>query len=108
MNFFRRCNLSALVMNCALFPPRPEKAGDDCTVSAGQPPAEHLVVNADNVRFYLADLDRAVNHYKELRLIIPGCFALAAPLLLFRLKRRGFSNSRAVMTDEGLLVAASR
>ena len=107
MNFFRKCHLSALVMRYALFPPRPETGRIGSESPAASAP-EYSATSADDIRFYLADPDRAVNGRKELRLMFPGCFALAAPPLLFRLKRRGFSNGRAEISTEGLFLYASR
>ena len=43
-----------------------------------------------------APLERLLDGRGELRMLFPGCLPIAAPLLLFRLKRRGFS-SDAVM-----------
>jgi hypothetical protein len=43
-----------------------------------------------------------------LRIFVPCVFPLAAPYLLYRLKRTGFSGCRVTVTDGGLLVTASR
>jgi len=43
-----------------------------------------------------------------LKIFFPGVFPLAAPFLLYRLKRTGFSGCRVTVTDGGLLVTASR
>lgn len=96
-----RIYLTTLVISYALFPPHSKN------VRYNRGTAD-ITVRSDNVRFYLADLNRAVNQRGELRLLFPDCLALAAPLLLFRLKREGFSNCRALMTDEGLLLCAIR
>ncbi len=107
MNIRARLYFSLLVAGRALFPPPPAERGD--AGEATPPPAPgYLVVTVDVVRFYLADLNRAVNPRQELRLHFPGCFALVAPFLLFRLKRWGFSNGRAVKSADGLFLAASR
>lgn len=98
-----RIYLTARVISYALFPPRPENFRH---IRKGA--AEHIAMRGDNIRFYLADLNRAINREGELRLLFPGCFALAAPLLLFRLKRNGFSNCRALLTAEGVFLNASR
>jgi hypothetical protein len=102
-----RIYLTALVISYALFPPRPGNAGYN-RKAAAEPSSEDIAVSGDNVRFYLADLNRAINPQGELRLLFPGCLALAAPLLLFRLKREGFSNGRALMTAEGVFLSALR
>jgi hypothetical protein len=43
-----------------------------------------------------------------LKIFFPGVFPLAAPFLLYRLKRTGFSGCRVTVTDGGLLVTARR
>ena len=45
------------------------------------------------------------NHFP---LILPGVHSLLAPLIMFRLKRRGYSNCRVEVTDGGLVVHAVR
>jgi len=39
-------------------------------------------------------------------LILPGVHPLLAPLIMFRLKRRGFSNCRVEVSRNGLIVHA--
>ncbi|MDD2365669.1 MAG: hypothetical protein PHN84_05840 [Desulfuromonadaceae bacterium] len=46
--------------------------------------------------------------YSHFPLIIPGVHRLAAPLIMFRLKRRGYSNCRVDVTEGGLIVYAVR
>ena len=107
--------LTALVISYSIFPPRPENArnnrkatADSATPGIFDYSNSLIAVRSDNVRFLLADLNRAINTQGELRLLFPGCLALAAPLLLFRLKREGFSDCRALMTREGVLLSALR
>ncbi len=107
MNIFSRLFYSMQVAGWALFPPRAEKDGDRGDKAAAHS-SEYLEVERKDIRYYLVDLNRAVNRRQELRLHFPGCCALAAPFLLFRLKRWGFSNGRAVKSDQGLFLAASR
>jgi hypothetical protein len=45
------------------------------------------------------------NHFP---LILPGVYPLLAPLIMFRLKRRGFSNCRVDVSGNGLIVHAER
>jgi hypothetical protein len=45
------------------------------------------------------------NHFP---LILPGVYPLLAPLIMFRLKRRGFSNCRVDVSGTGLIVYAER
>ncbi|MBT1074279.1 hypothetical protein [Geobacter grbiciae] len=56
----------------------------------------------------LADPGQAVNAEGDLSLFFPGCPALAAPFLLFRLKRLGFSRCRVRLLPEGLALTARR
>lgn len=44
----------------------------------------------------------------ELSLFLPGAIPLAAPFVLFLLKRRGYSDCRVVAEREGLQVMARR
>ncbi len=103
-----RIYLTALVIGYALFPPSPGTAGCNNRKAATEPSSEDIAVRSDNIRFYLADLNHAINPQGELRLLFPGCLALAAPLLLFRLKREGLSNCRVLMTADGLFLSATR
>jgi hypothetical protein len=55
-----------------------------------------------------ADLERVTGPDGKLLLRIPGCGAPAAPFVLFRLKRAGYSDCRAIATPDGLQVEAIR
>jgi hypothetical protein len=46
--------------------------------------------------------------YQHFPLILPGVHPLVAPLIMFRLKRRGFSNCRVEVSGGGLVVFADR
>lgn len=46
--------------------------------------------------------------YAHFPLILPGVHPLVAPLIMFRLKRRGFSNCRVEVSGSGLVVYADR
>ncbi len=46
--------------------------------------------------------------YTHFPLIMPGVYPLVAPLIMFRLKRRGFSNCRVEVSGTGLIVSADR
>ena len=46
--------------------------------------------------------------YTHFPLILAGVHPLAAPLIMFRLKRRGFSNCRVEVSGSGLVVYADR
>lgn len=51
---------------------------------------------------------RLLNDRGELSLCFPDCLALAAPAVLFRLKREGFSECRVGGSEQGLLVQGRR
>ncbi len=46
--------------------------------------------------------------YTHFPLILAGVHPLIAPLIMFRLKRRGFSNCRVEVSGGGLVVYADR
>lgn len=46
--------------------------------------------------------------YSHFPLILPGVHPLVSPLIMFRLKRRGYSNCRVDATSSGLVVYAVR
>lgn len=46
--------------------------------------------------------------YTHFPLILAGVHPLVAPLIMFRLKRRGFSNCRVEVSESGLIVYADR
>lgn len=46
--------------------------------------------------------------YTHFPLILPGVHCLVAPLIMFRLKRRGYSNCRVDVSGSGLIVYADR
>lgn len=46
--------------------------------------------------------------YAHFPQILPGVHPLMAPLIMFRLKRRGYSNCRVEVTGSGLVVYAVR
>lgn len=46
--------------------------------------------------------------YAHFPLILAGVHPLVAPLIMFRLKRRGFSNCRVEVSGTGLVVYADR
>jgi hypothetical protein len=56
----------------------------------------------------MGHLDLYLDQQRELQLFFPNTFTPVAGLLLFRLKRHGFSNARVVKTANGLLLTAIR
>ncbi len=102
MPILTRCRITALVMRGALVPTRPISA------IPARPDSGSLTVLPESILYCLADLGRSVDPDGRLALFFPGCLAFAAPAVLFRLKREGYSNCRATATSEGLLVEATR
>ncbi|HLO27446.1 MAG TPA: hypothetical protein VK187_15180 [Geobacteraceae bacterium] len=74
----------------------------------GTPSPGYFPVPREDIPDCLAGLDRAVGTDGKLALFFPGCASPAAPFLLFRLKREGYSSCRAISTGDGLLVDARR
>ncbi|HTG82504.1 MAG TPA: hypothetical protein VL949_11205 [Geobacteraceae bacterium] len=108
MSFATRLRITALVIVRSLFPPRPGVfpagvADEADTLSTGYRSVPPRMISP-----CLADLKRAVGRDGTLVLFFPGCRTAAAPFLLFRLKREGYSNCSATASPEGLLVKASR
>lgn len=106
MNIFSRLAITVRLIGWALFPPRQERDGGPTPTPFE--PEEEIVAQESDLRFYVADFNRAVNRRGGVALLFPGCLAPAAPFLLFRLKRSGFSDCRAVITPEGLHLSATR
>ena len=56
----------------------------------------------------LSDLNSLLSYDGRLELLFEDALSPAAPFLLFRLKRCGFSSCRAIVTSEGILLTALR
>jgi hypothetical protein len=99
-----------LVIGFSIRPASPEKSGARSITTAESSPSFsiHVVASKEAIRFHLSDICGGIDRHSEIRLLFPGCYAMAAPFLLYRLKRSGFSGSRALMTGEGLLLTALR
>ena len=102
MPVLTRCRITVLVIRGALVPTRAGSA------IPAPPVSGCLTVSPESILSCLADLGRSVDPGGRLALFFPGCLAFAAPAVLFRLKREGYSNCRATATAEGLLVEATR
>jgi hypothetical protein len=107
LNLFRRVYLSALVTGNALFPPCRE-SGEQHTADQPALQTPHVALTREDISCYLRDFNRTADRQGEIKILFHGCLAFAAPALLFRLKRSGFSNCRVIMTKEGLLLCATR
>lgn len=95
-------HMTALVIFRSLFP-----AGSRLPVGAtGQFPAR--AVAPEEVGPVLANLHCLLKPDLSLEIFFPACHRAAAPFVLFRLKREGYSRCTAVASAEGLLVRAVR
>jgi hypothetical protein len=65
-------------------------------------------VHSASVARYLGNLGEVARRNGGLAMFFPGCRAPAAPFLLFRLKREGFSNCSAAAGVDGLRLYADR
>jgi hypothetical protein len=71
-------------------------------------PCGQTAVTPQTLPLVISELSRDMGNTGTVQLFLPGCFAPAAPCLLFRLKRSGYSGSRATLTRDGLLLTATR
>ena len=68
----------------------------------------YTVIAEKKIPPHLLDPDISGFPVETVRLFFPDTYALAAPFLLFRMKRRGFSSSRVTLENGGLLLTATR
>ncbi len=69
-------------------------------------PGGHIPVKKQNLTQLCSNLRSYLNLQQELRLFFEGALAPAAPFLLFRLKREGFSCCLAWVDKNGLYIEA--
>ena len=74
----------------------------------GADPAGAGAVRRCEPRQIRGGMGRFLDSAGELRLFFPDCLALAAPFILFRLKREGFSRCSVEVSERGLLVRGRR
>lgn len=103
---FRRIFRTAQLALCAFLPPA-------ATVAATAKPAVSAPPEVEGARCCTprqirGGVDRLLNSQGELRLFFPDCLAIAAPVLLFRLKREGFSRCSVEASEQGLLLRGRR
>lgn len=66
------------------------------------------ITDIAEIRAILSSPEKFINEKRHLTLTIANCSLLAAPFLMFHLKRLGFSRCRTVRTENGLSVSALR
>lgn len=110
MTIFGRLYQTARVIGWAVFPLRRVTAGKTgpAGTDSGPAPTGPIRLRSCDLPVYLADFNRAIDRQGRLTILFPGCLVVAAPFLLYRLKRAGFSACRAVASAEGVLLTASR
>jgi hypothetical protein len=86
----------------------PLRSGHVPSGVAAVPVSGYIPVPPKKISWYLANLGPVVGADGRLALFFPGCRAPAAPFVLYRLKREGYSGCTATATPDGLLVNAAR
>lgn len=71
-------------------------------------PESPRIVSPELLLFHLRNPGRIPDFTEGCNLIVPGAFPLAAPFVLFLLKRWGFSGCRVGVDQEGLHIEARR
>ena len=102
----RRFLITLLVIVRSLFPAGRRTLRHGSAAVPGE--SGYTPVPVEDIPLYLCGHDLITGNCGKLALYFPGCAALAAPFLLFRLKREGFSGCRVTVTGDGLLVDATR
>jgi hypothetical protein len=110
MEFFMRLRRTAFLVLCSLFPSLFTSLY--CSEEDGNTPNhcmnETISLAIKKFPGVLRTPAASVGPDGFLRIFFPCVFPLAAPFLLYRLKRTGFSGCRVTVTDGGLLVTARR
>ena len=106
----KRIDLTLFAIASSLFPPVAGRNGGSAIAPdySNFPISTRVLHTKEEIGYYLADLHRGVDPDGGLALQFCGCFAVAAPFLLYRLKKSGFSGCRVSMNNEGLLLSAHR
>lgn len=106
MNRTRRLATTFRIMFFALFPPKKERGAPHAPLNAF-PPQEPIPVSPEEASYYLADLSRGLRGGR-VSLFFPHCLPITGFFLLLRLKRQGFSESRAWSVSDGIAIEARR
>ncbi len=100
MKYLSGIRATALIIICSLFP----GSGDTAPVPPPAPP-QPVTIPPEGIRAAIGSLCSAD---RSLALQFSHAYSIAAPFLLFRLKRLGYSNCRVIVTQGGLRVFADR
>lgn len=107
MNGFRRFYNTARIIFYALFPPSKKVEGQIPAPPSVSGPENYIPVIPADVPYYLADFSRALSN-NRISLFFPESFAIAGFFLLLRLKRQGFSSTRALAISGGVAIEGNR
>ena len=105
MRRITRLSVTLRLIRCLLFPP------DTPDVSAAislHLPGSCRTVSPDALCRSFANWGEYADSRGEFTLIVPGALHFAAPFVLFRLKRWGFSGCRVMAEREGLRIQGRR
>ncbi|HEX5773765.1 MAG TPA: hypothetical protein VFY07_05525 [Geomobilimonas sp.] len=108
MSLFARLHFSLLIVHHALVPGRILPDTQPPPVRPGNPPLSPRPVSAAELPWLFANLHGNLDDAGKLSLLFPGALPLAAPFLLFRLKRLGYSACRVTADGNGLILTATR
>lgn len=105
-----RFHNSVLVIFYALFPSATARKNNESGTNdlVNHCPIDYLPVDAAGLYRHLQEEASPGNPLGSIRLFIPRVSPLAAPFILFYLKRNGFSGCRVEVVSGGLAVRAIR
>jgi len=92
------------LIHYSLSPPASDSMSSTGTGDSTNP----YTINADEIAAAIADMGRFTDSDGSLAILFRDALSIAAPFLLFRLKRTGFSACRIMKVPEGLLLTAKR
>lgn len=114
MGFWGRIGCTSKLVLYALLPGGGQAAGDGCgaaggcaTTGGGAAAAEAGEAACCAPR-QIRCPDRFLDPRGQFSIFFPGCLAIAAPFVLFRLKRKGYSRCSAQASQQGLHVRGRR
>jgi hypothetical protein len=88
--------------------PRQVLSDTSSPCQTGNPFPSPRPVSTEELPWLFANLHGALDDTDKLSLLFPGALPLAAPFLLFRLKRLGYSACRVTADGNGLILTATR
>jgi len=110
MDSIRRLHQTLLLVCYLLFP---NTTGSEKTRKNNDKDLPHYITDyieipVKKIPLFLNDPAQASGPNGTMGFLVPQVFSLAAPFILFRLKRSGFSGCRVTVRERGLMVEATR